>query len=333
MAGDRNGCGGCAAVALAVFGGLPLTMVLAAPAIAARIAASGVPALAPYLAEWRWAMIASPLLALVLVRFVLARTGRLRGGAVGPVKRGLGLLGRATILLAAVDAVVFTQLTRAGRTDHVIADGMPIFGLGALTGLVVLVAIAWWDRRPERVTVEQVRVATREADRALRRVRAENERVRRQAEQVQARLAKLRARAAGPPASRADVAFPALRTFHRESYQCADTAHLAYQSAQTSLRTMSSVVRRARFTSPNLLPGGRRARAELRAAAAQLARSHGELRVQVDQGLTVVRTLNANTAELKHEIRDSCGEPGRRWFADLEERVAERRRAERVSRG
>ncbi|WP_103352020.1 hypothetical protein [Amycolatopsis sp. CA-128772] len=321
MAGDRNGCGGCALVVLAVFGGLPLTMVLAAPAIAARIASSGAPALAPYLAEWRWAMIASPLLALVLVRLVLARDGRLRGRSVRPGKRWLGLLGRAGVLLAVVNVAVFAQLTRAGRTDHVIADGLPLFVFAALAGIAVLVAIARWDRRPDRVTVEQIRVATAEADRALRRVRAENERVRRQGERVQARLANLRTR----PAGRVDVAFPALRTFHRESYQCADTAHVAYQSAQASLRTMSYVVRRSRYTAPNWLPGGRRARAELRAAAAQLARSHGELRVQVDQGLTMVRTLNANTSELKHEIRDSCGEPGRQWFEALEARIAEAR--------
>ena len=39
----------------------------------------------------------------------------------------------------------------------------------------------------------------------------------------------------------------------------------------------------------------------------------------------MVRELNANTAELKHEIRDSCGERGRQWYAALEERIEEAR--------
>jgi hypothetical protein len=40
---------------------------------------------------------------------------------------------------------------------------------------------------------------------------------------------------------------------------------------------------------------------------------------------SVVRALNANTSDLKHEIRDSCGEPGRRWSEALEHRIAEAR--------
>jgi hypothetical protein len=76
----------------------------------------------------------------------------------------------------------------------------------------------------------------------------------------------------------------------------------------------------------------RQTNAELRAAAAYLAQSHDELRVQVDQGLGMVRTLNANTSELKHEIRDSCGKPGRLWFEALEERVSQARAERRAGR-
>ncbi|HKS48557.1 MAG TPA: hypothetical protein VJT49_26285 [Amycolatopsis sp.] len=308
MAGNRHGRGGCAIAPLAVFSGLPLTMLLAAPAIAAHIVHSGAPGLAPYLPEWRWAIIGSPLLALVLVRLALDRKGRLRGESIHPVKRWLGTLARAAVLFSAVNGIVFLRLTRAGSTDHVIADGMPTFIIAALAGIAVLVAIALWDRRPEPVIVEEIRAATAEADRTLRRVRAENERVRRQADQVQARLAKLRARTAAGPAedtsqangqakrkradrqsTRVDVDFHALRTFHRESYQCADTAHAAYQSAQASLRTMSYVVRRARLMPrhwPLASRAAKLARAEMRTAAAHLARSQGELRAQVGQGWT-----------------------------------------------
>ncbi|MGW7531644.1 hypothetical protein [Amycolatopsis sp. NPDC054798] len=300
--------------------------------------------MASYLPEWRWAMIGSALLALMLVRLALAKSGRLRGGSTHPVKRWLGMTGRAAVLLGAVNATVFVQLARGASTEHVISDGLPLFGIAALTGIAVLVVIRLWDRRPEPVTVEEIRASTAEADRTLRRVRAENERVRRQSEQMQVRLAKLRAQTArgnghgkgqrtGQHSTRGDVDFHALQTFHRESFQCADTAHLAYQSAQASLRTVSFVARRARLMPPQWLSAGRAAklaRAEMRAAAAQLAHSHAELRTQVDRGLGMVRTLNANTSDFKCEIRDSCGEPGRLWFAALEERIAQARAERRA---
>jgi hypothetical protein len=325
-------------VLLAVFGGLPLVMVLAAPAVAARIVLSGAPNLAPFLSQWQWMMIGSPLVALGAVRFGLSGNGRLRGTST--VKRWLGTLTRTAFLLATVNVTAFLKLTDAASTDHVISDGMPIFGLAALAGVATLVAIALWDRRPEPVTLEEVRAAAAEADRALRRVTAENERVRRQAEQVQARVATLRARSANSPnhtngqakrtrhnrhQPRIDVDFQALRMFHRESYQCADTAHMAYQSAQSSLRTMSNVTRRIRLAPRAWVPTGRAAklaRAEMRATATRLAASEGILRTRVNQGLGMVQNLNANTSELKHEIRDKCGARGQQWFEDLEQRIA-----------
>jgi hypothetical protein len=202
---------------------------------------------------------------------------------------------------------------------------MPLFGGAALIGVAVLVVMALWDRRPRRVTVQEVREAAAQADRTLKRVRAENTKVRRQAEQVHARLVKLQARSTAS----AEVEFHSLRLFHRESYQCADTAHLAYGSAQASLHTMAFLVRDARLA-PLQLVASKRARAEMRAAATHLARSQGELRSQVELGLDMVRTLNANTFDLKHEIRDSCGAPGQQWFADLEHRVAQKRAEERT---
>lgn len=110
---------------------------------------------------------------------------------------------------------------------------------------------------------------------------------------------------------------------------------MAYQSTQASLHAMSSVVRRARLAPQHWLSAGRAAklaRAEMHAVATHLARSHGELRAQVEQGLGMVRTLNANTSDLKHEIRNSCGEPGRQWFDALEQRIEEARNERRASR-
>ncbi|MFD9791538.1 hypothetical protein ACFWXK_11385 [Streptomyces sp. NPDC059070] len=357
MPSNRNGGAGCTIALLVVGGlffGLPATMLLAAPAIAARIKFSGAPGLAPYLREWLWASIASPLLAVALVRLAFSAQGRLRSRSP-VVTRWLGLLARAAIVLGVINVAVFVQLTDAGRTDQVITNGLPLFALAALLGIAALIAISAIDRRPKPVSVQEVHAATAEAKRALRRVRAENERVRRQAEEVHARLAKLRARDAGPAgraahsaggrardtrndrrqSARSPLEFHALRTFHRESYLCADTAHVAYQSAQTSLRTMSHVVRRARIGTQIWLPTSRAsrvARAEMRDAAAHLARSHGELRTQVDQGLGLVRNLNAHTADLKHEIRDNYGENGRAWFEALEQRITDARAERRASR-
>lgn len=325
---DRNGGGVFAFfVVLGVCCGLPTTFLLAAPAMAARIVVSGAPALQHNLRGWAWTSLASPLLALLLVRLVLGRDGRLRGGSsVGKVL--LGLLKRAGLLLGAVNVAMFVQLMRAGSTQHDIEHTSTV-AVPAVVGVAVLIGIALWDLRPEPVTVEEVRAVTAEADRALRRVRAENERVRRQAEQVRARLEKLRApQARTDQPGRSEVDFHSLRTFHRDSYQCADTAHMAYRSSQDSLHTMTSIVRRMRYAPQSWVTVGRAAKlakAEMRAAVGHLAQSRGELRTQVDRGLGMVRELNANTAELKHEIRDSCGERGRQWYAALEERIEEAR--------
>lgn len=340
-ASSQNSLGGMVGVWIfTLCCGLSLVMLLTAPAVAARIVVSGAPALQPHLREWALMSLAAPLVALGLVRFVVNRGGRLLRRPW--TKRWLGLAGRAGILLGVLNVVAFYRLMRIDSTEHDVSMSMGASCSELLVGAAVLVAIGLWDRRPEPVTVEQVRAVAADADRTLRRIRAENDRVRRQADQVQARVAKLRAHARKaehrqPPRQRAkqqpsDVDFHALRVFHRESYQCADTAHLAFRSTQDSLHTLTSMVRRARYTPQHWLTFGhqaRQARAELRAVLVHLQSSHGQLQTQVEQGLGTVRTLNANTSELKHEIRDSCGHPGREWFEALEQRVEEARAARR----
>jgi hypothetical protein len=49
-------------------------------------------------------------------------------------------------------------------------------------------------------------------------------------------------------------------------------------------------------------------RAALGAAAANLTQTRQLLSAEVNRGLTMVRSLNANTAHLKHSIRDNCGD-------------------------
>ena len=327
MSRNRQGCG-CAFAFLALFFAMPLAVVLVSPAIAARIVVDGRPEHAVHLEEWLWGSAVSVPLAALAVRFALSRRGRLRGSP--PVRRWSGFLARGLVLLTATNAFVFLRKEPSLLGDQVVDDGTSLFGSTALLGLAVLVAMRLWDRRARRVTVEEVRAAAAEADQALRRVRAQNDRVRRQAQQVQARVEKLQRSETLPRSERPSVEFHSLRVFHRESYQCADTAHIAYHSAQTSLRTMASLVRHAR-RAPYQLTVSSRARAEMRAAAAHLARSQGELRSHVDEGLGMVRTLNANTSELKHEIRDHCGSQGREWFEALEERVEQAREERRVA--
>ncbi|WP_434443920.1 hypothetical protein [Lentzea sp. E54] len=342
MAGNRGGCG-CPLLIFGLFFALPLAMLLVSPAVAAHILVRGSAEQEAYLSQWLGMSAAALPLAVLLARRSLRRNGRLRGGSTPVVTRWLGFLAHGVLLLGAMNVVAFASLTPG---DHVIDDGLMPLVATAGTGIGVLVALSLWDRRPRRVTVAQVRAAAEEADRNLRRVRAENDRVRRQADQVRARLTKLRARGSGPAGhprsgssgpkkpvrntAPSDIDFHSLRTFHRESYQCADTAHMAYQSAQTSLHTMSYLVRRARLAPHRLVIPGR-ARAEMHAAAAHLARSHGELRVQVEEGLDMVRDLNANTSDLKLEIRDSCGEPGQQWFEALEQRIEQAREERRAS--
>ncbi|MFD9701040.1 hypothetical protein [Lentzea sp. NPDC059081] len=330
MADNRSGCG-CGLAFLGLFFVMPLTMALVSPAIAAHILATGSPEQAVNAQAWLWFSVVTLPLAVLLVRTSLSKEGRVRGWSTPAGRRWLGFLLRSAGFLGAMNTYAFLNLEPG---PHDLNGGIgPLFTSG-LIGVGVLLAFRWWDRRPRRVTVEEVRAAAAEADRALKQVRAANDRVRRQAEQVRARVTKLRAQ--GPPghpgqrrgSGRSDVEFHSLRVFHRESYQCADTAHMAYRSAQTSLHTMSYLVRRSRLAQHRVvLPsrGARQARAEMQAVATHLARSHGELRVQVDQGLEVVRDLNADTSELKHEIRDSCGAQGRRWFEELEDRVEQAR--------
>jgi hypothetical protein len=142
---------------------------------------------------------ADPLLALLLVRWVSPRTGRLRSGVrhtfgaaprVPPKTIVVRHLARVLLLLAAITTTALIVLQRGSYTVQS-TDGretLTLFGSAMAAAAVVLMAIRLWDRRPEPVTVETVRAAGRYVDDTLRHLRAENQRMSRYIERIQAQL-------------------------------------------------------------------------------------------------------------------------------------------------
>ncbi len=321
-------------------------IILAAPAAAAYLLVNGSAQTEQYRLGWLAGAGVAPLFALALVRLACPRTGWLRGGQRGSGtdasrrsggrsrtrKRPVltGYLARAGILLAASTTTALVTLLRGHYFQG--PDTGPdqdVFGNAGLIATALLVAIGWWDRRPYPVSVETVRAATKQAERTLRRVQAENERVERLARQVEAKLA----------ATLSEADFASLRNLHYESFTCADGAYDYYGSTQTSLRTMEQLLRNVRVTSLWWLgPVGRpvtararRERAELEAAASTLAGTCGQLSGNVDHALSRVQALNARTNDMKQSIRDDCGVRGQRWYEELEARI-EAARDERRSK-
>lgn len=311
--------------------GIP-AVVLAAPGLVPYLYLTDPAQFAPHRLQWFAALAAAPLLALILVWWASPQQGRIRGrrqptgdpaAPGGPRRRPsirAAILRRVVVLLGATSSTALVMLVRGndGHGPAALRETWTLFGSTAVAAAVVLGAIRLWDRRPcvEPVTVETVREAADQADRALRRVRADNRRLDRLVHEVETKLATVRA-----------VDFAILCNLHFESVGCADGAYAHYRSTQTSLTTMAQLLHRVYGASRRPAAvrrhtaAARRDRAELAAATAQLADTHGQLDVEVQRGLTLVQTLNANTAELKHRIRDNCGERGQRWFADLQDRI------------
>jgi hypothetical protein len=321
--------------------GVP-TFILTAPVVAAYLLIRNPAQFEPERFEWLVAAAAAPLLAFALVRLASPRSGRLRGpkgkaadGAHQPTggrsrQRAIltGYLLRAGFLLAATSVTAVMTLLR-NNDDSASDAAQQNLAVGfspAIAGAAVLVIIRLLDRQP--ITIETVRAATEQATRALSQVRAENERVSRLAQRVEAKLR----------AARFDTDFVALCDLHHESVGCADCAHGHYRSAKTSLQTMARILVRIRFSSrrwfpqvhhPAAVSRAHRDRVEMAAAASMLAVTRGQLDVEVERGLNLVRTLNNNTHDLKQSIKDNCGERGRRWHQDLEQRIKLARDRER----
>lgn len=309
-----------------------LVRYLLSAAAVAHIVIGDRPDQAHRLTDNLWGTAISVPLAVVLVRCALHRDGRLRRHSAWP-RRWLGILLRAVVLLSAVNLVAYQALSLdgpLGRPSEVITGYVwPALWKSGLTAIVVLIVMRVWDRHSWRLpTRGNLRRAVQEADTAIAEVRAATERVARQTEHVRTRVRMMRE--AGPRglahAPRGSgLEFPALCGDHRESYQCADLEYGRYESAQTSLHRVEHLARRTRKTSWWWKREG--VQAEMRALAAHLEGQRDVLKVDVDQVLHAVRGLNMGTADLKYEIRDTCGPQGQQWYAELEARIDKARAA------
>lgn len=325
MPDSTKGYGGCALALFATCLGMSLhsfiITILLAPAMAARTVVAGSRDALP---QWlAFATLSLPLAA-GLVRLVLSKNGRVR--AEPQATRWAWTFNLGAALLGVLNVLAFVISSATGKIG---ADLDVAFTSGMLGGGVLL-AIFVWDRRPrpDPITPEEIRHTVEQVDRILHQVRAANEQVYQQVLQVQKRLAEVRASTPPPQATgsgwnpeavpvrpvRSEVQLRLLQLCHFESFRCADSVHVVYTSARVSMDTSSHMEQRAL-----------RGRAESRELAGHLAWGRNRLSSEVDVGLRRVQSLNAETHELKHEIRDTCGAPGQRWFAQLEARNAERR--------
>ncbi|TDC42909.1 hypothetical protein E1166_05710 [Micromonospora sp. KC213] len=340
-------------------GCLPVLVLLLAPcflgyAIGLPVLALASPALVPYIylhdpaqfAEHRTialsTLAAAPVLAFLLVRWASPAGGRLRGrrtrhappkGRFNPRARRpnpvLGYLGRIALLLTATSTTALWLLLRSndGRGPQAMQETLTLVGGVAGATVVVLFAIRRWDRPYiAPVTLATVRTQARQAEKALRRVRADNVRVERLVAEVSAKLVDAHTR----------TDFATLRTLHTESYGCADSVYAHYRSVQETLDTMTHTVRSVRMGrwQPTgaviraVSRGARTEAAQMRVATAGLAATVASLNAETARNRKLVDQLNIRTAEVKHRIRDECGAVGLRWFEDLEARREAARAAE-----
>ncbi|TDB74757.1 hypothetical protein [Micromonospora sp. KC723] len=342
-------------------GCLPVLVLLLAPcllgyAIGLPVLALAAPALVPYVylhdpaqfAEHRTlalsTLAAAPVLAFLLVRWASPVGGRLRGNrtrpAPAPAKGRFnprarqprpvrGYLGRIVLLLSATSTTALWLLLRSNdaRGPQAMQETLTLVGGVAGATVVVLFAIRRWDRPYiAPVTLTAVRTQARQAEKALRRVRADNVRVERLVAEVSAKLA----------AAHTQRDFATMRTLHTESYGCADSVYAHYRSVQESLNTMTHTVRRVRMARWQpagavvraVNRGARTEAAQLRVATAGLAATVASLQSETARNRKLVDQLNIRTADVKHRIRDGYGAVGLRWFEDLEARREAARAAE-----
>jgi hypothetical protein len=190
-----------------------------------------------------------------------------------------------------------------------------IFGPPTLAVALLLLGLRIRDRRPyqEPVTADVVQAAAAHADSIVDGLRSDTARMDAINEQVAAALSD----------PRYQLRFVAMCDLHFESFSCADRMHEQYQSAQCSARFMADILARCQAQCRRRDQGDN----ALAGAGAHLARAVGPLNDLASYGLDRVRTLNSRTADLKHSIRDNCGDRGYRWYEALEERKAAARSA------
>jgi hypothetical protein len=337
MARIKNSPAGCIVLPLGIvaLGLLPWIVVLAAIALAA-------PAEVPYFllnhprqfrsesAEWLIALGASPVVSLLLVATTRPRRGQAgRRDLLTKADRSAIRVRRAlqaVLLLVVTCAAAWVMLAQgieaAGRPAF--DDPPVILVVGTLiAALAALSAFRGWDYwyppLGEPVSVETVRSAAASAKRELQQLRAHSRKVERLAREIEEQLGR----------AWSETEFASLRNKHYESFSCANVTHGHYLSAQSSCRTLSVVLRRARaYRMPRAIPlrdphTGRRSRpdrAALKAAGADLDEYRHALAAEAQRGLAAVKSLNLRTATFRDSIRDRCGLPGQQWYVALEGR-------------
>ena len=264
---------------------------------------------------WAAVLVVAALLAMGLI----AVTGR-GPTTVGRLARRTPVLLAVTTLAALVPVVL--DLRRHDPPDLHHQSIAPLLTSSAALWAMLLL---WWIgdggssrvEPVEPVTVEQVRQVTTAARKTLRRVRAENDRIESLLRDLEAKLAH----------ARLEMGFHGLCELHWESRGCADRAHQHYRSADGVLnwmsRTQSGVPVALRR---KLVPvrGGRPDRLAYASATTTLTATQNTLKAEVRRGRAMLDAFNQRTGTLKHRIRDECGPRGKRWFDDLQERIAAR---------
>ncbi|OXM64162.1 hypothetical protein [Amycolatopsis vastitatis] len=314
-----------------------VVLALTAPAIVPFLVAADPAQFAEHRTAWWCFFGAAPLVALLLVSRGSPRSRRRRRSPTArqrwaTVRRALS---RAGILLLAtnITALVLLLNGNVAHGPHAAQQTAILFGGSGAAGAVALIAFRLWDRwfppgeRLKPVTLAAVQAATAEAEQTLRKVRANNHRVDRMAAAVEQQL----------QAARLNLDFAGLCELHYESRGCADNAYQYYDMSRDVARGLAGIVVRARATvtmrvRSEVNPAtGRRERpnrSAMTAAATSLALTRSRISDEVGKGLTMVKNLNARTADLKFSIRDDCGARGQRWFEDLEARTEARRQAD-----
>ncbi|GIF00988.1 hypothetical protein [Paractinoplanes rishiriensis] len=345
MAGRRSGClltltSPCW-IGYAI--GIPL-LSLAAPVLVPYLHRRDPAQFAEYRTAWLCILGITPLVAFLLVRWASPAAGRLRAprprGRPSPAKRVrnpracrpgrvTGYLTRMAALVVATSAAAYRHLPEhpGARGEQAVREIAPLAGGVAVATVAVLIVIRLWDRPyVPPITVEVVRAQIHQAEKALKRINAENARMERMVAAVDRKLSAAH--------SRRD--FATLRTMHHESYGCADSVHGVYRSVQDSHRVMVQTIRvvhRSAWQPTGVVirvvhPKSRAEYARLRADAGGLADRAARLGAATDYHLSLVQRLNARTADLKHTIRDECGPAGENWYNALEERREAARLAE-----
>lgn len=118
--------------------------------------------------------------------------------------------------------------------------------------------------------------------------------------------------------------FDRLVALHRASYRVADASYAHLTDTRTALRAIGDAIgsmkaerdRRYRARQPFN---------DIRLALDGLHSDRKALTAYRDSFEADVDALNSQTRDLKLRIRDSCGARGRIWYAELEQRTAERR--------